>query len=359
MTHTNELVKMWLKYSMMLAGAFAGLIFIGEIIALYFFQIFNQLEMEFKLTFIYKLVLPTLFNLTVLTISFILLKIKKLSIMQKGVIPVLAISAISFGFIFFHNTVPISILALILPTLLAVLYAQPDNLKKMPFICTTVNLVTALILFYLNYDAGYEYAINLFVAVIFLIGLILTAYLMAFLALKKNEMLAVSTRERDYYHQKAVLDGLTGSYNHAAYIDTITENFNKYKNIALAVIDIDNFKKINDTYGHSSGNVVLKNLSKNLNKLNSEEIFVARYGGEEFVILFFNQNINQIHKTIDKIRTKLATTKFKQLDNNVVTFSCGIATKDNNSSPEKLFDAADKALYEAKTTGKNKIVISD
>ena len=164
-------------------------------------------------------------------------------------------------------------------------------------------------------------------------------------------------KERNYYRNKATKDELTNTYNYYSYKEKINNSFNKYDNIVLAIIDIDNFKIINDTYGHCSGNVVLKRLGNVLNKINNKDTYVARYGGEEFVVLFFNENINNSYKIINELRIEFSNIKFEELDNNV-TFSCGIAKQTKDLTPITLFEKADKALYEAKRSGKNRITVN-
>ena len=344
---------------MFLSLTFAILILLGEIMSLVYLYKFSLLNMELNKYIIIKIVVPSIINFVVLILGYFLVKMKKLPIVQKGIIPLCVITIISINFIIFHHQSPICILALILPILLSVLYSDSELTKKTALICCLISILTAAILFYFNHSLGYNYILNLFIALEFLIGLTITSFLMASLEVKKNELLITSVKQRDYYYDKSIIDGLTKSYNHNSYIETINANIDKYDDLILAIIDIDNFKSVNDTYGHSSGNIVLKSLAKILNKINSDEIYVSRYGGEEFVILFFNGSVDQAYKTIDKLRNKFSNIGFTELNNNNVTFSCGLAKKDKNSTPKSLFDKADEALYKAKNTGKNTIVISD
>ena len=125
----------------------------------------------------------------------------------------------------------------------------------------------------------------------------------------------------------------------------------------IVMCDIDNFKIVNDTYGHSKGDLVLKELGniikKNINSDKSKNNFAGRYGGEEFLIIFDSNDVNLIKKNIDKLN--------KQFNNlNIVpslSFSAGISIFNKEKHIQKAIEEADFALYSAKKTGKNKCVI--
>lgn len=133
--------------------------------------------------------------------------------------------------------------------------------------------------------------------------------------------------------------------------------------LSLIALDIDKFKKINDTYGHSAGDDVIIGLARILeNSVRSSDV-VSRFGGEEFVVLLQNIDLQGAQKIALKIKdliesTKIETSKNKKID---FTASFGVAQFDeiiDRNSVEHLIQRADKVLYEAKKTGRNKIVLS-
>jgi diguanylate cyclase (GGDEF)-like protein len=123
----------------------------------------------------------------------------------------------------------------------------------------------------------------------------------------------------------------------------------------LAIIDIDNFKKVNDTYGHWAGDIVLKSVSRCIKELLTPNEFVARYGGEEFTVIFTEKTVGEAYQMLDNIRLEIAQTKHPELDHQSVTVSIGLESYVEGEGRENLFKRADHSLYTSKKTGKNKI----
>jgi Amt family ammonium transporter len=152
---------------------------------------------------------------------------------------------------------------------------------------------------------------------------------------------------------KAYHDNLTKILNRNGLLKKLMEKNNKY---TLAIIDIDKFKLINDTYGHDVGDYVLKDLAALISsKIRSTDIF-ARWGGEEFVLILDTADLLQAQNIADNIRKEVEIFKFKTV--NKVTISIGISEfKNKNDTFEDIFKKADQALYQAKSTGRNKVYV--
>jgi diguanylate cyclase len=155
-----------------------------------------------------------------------------------------------------------------------------------------------------------------------------------------------------------MIDALTGIPNRAAFDDRIRHEFMRWQreNTAISVLawDIDRFKEINDAYGHSAGDKVLRVVAQHLAQHVRGTDFVARYGGEEFVMILCGTDAMQATVTADKIRTGIENMGFHFHDKPVVvTASCGITTFRGDDTPETIFDRADRALYRAKDSGRN------
>ena len=155
-----------------------------------------------------------------------------------------------------------------------------------------------------------------------------------------------------------MIDALTGIPNRAAYDDRIRHEFTRWQreNAAVSVLawDIDRFKEINDAYGHSAGDKVLRVIAQHLAQHVRGTDFVARYGGEEFVMILIGTDAAQAAVTADKIRTGIENMGFHFHNKPVtVTASCGISTFRGDDTPESIFDRADRALYRAKDGGRN------
>jgi diguanylate cyclase (GGDEF)-like protein len=153
-------------------------------------------------------------------------------------------------------------------------------------------------------------------------------------------------------------DKLTQVANRLA-LSTYYSDLNDKENYILSIFDIDDFKKLNDTYGHLCGDYVLKEIARIAKEsIDSELDFISRWGGEEFVVLIkIDGNIEDIYKKIDIIRQKINDFKFKY-ENNVLhaTITIGIASFDNDKSLDLWISRADEKLYDGKNSGKNKIV---
>ena len=124
-------------------------------------------------------------------------------------------------------------------------------------------------------------------------------------------------------------------------------------------MDIDNFKSINDTYGHDNGDKVILAIAKYIRLINNDKhIFVARYGGEEFAFIFMNTPRHKVVEKLQEIRQMISEYKFDFDNEKSITMSCGLfECRTLTYSVEDVFNNADKALYYAKEHGKNQLVV--
>ena len=161
-----------------------------------------------------------------------------------------------------------------------------------------------------------------------------------------------------------VRDSLTGLFNHTAIQDQLVLEVARAKrqgtSLAFAMVDIDHFKLVNDTYGHPAGDRVIKSLSRLLKQRLRETDVVGRYGGEEFAVILNNANGMAAVEVLDTIRKDFSQLHhFADGKEFSVTFSCGIADVFYFNDSTKLGDAADKALYKAKHFGRDQVALAD
>ncbi len=168
------------------------------------------------------------------------------------------------------------------------------------------------------------------------------------------------------------IDGLTGAYNRMFFDqslkdlveDILEENKSSSKiNLGIAIIDIDDFKRINDIYGHIVGDSVLKKVVEIMKESTSSKDLVCRYGGEEFAILFLKSSRRRVLKAIRDIRVGIEDCEFDFNDKSIrghVTVSIGLAGFEDfyTNDPLTILNLADQRLYQAKNRGKNKVVSS-
>lgn len=128
------------------------------------------------------------------------------------------------------------------------------------------------------------------------------------------------------------------------------------RDFSLVFIDIDNFKSINDTYGHSAGDTVLKGVARRLRRAVRASDIVGRYGGEEIIIGLLGANSRDTKRIAENLRSKIEQQPFRHDDIEMkVTASFGAASLNKKMDTNQLIDAADQALYRAKEAGRNRV----
>lgn len=133
--------------------------------------------------------------------------------------------------------------------------------------------------------------------------------------------------------------------------------------LSLAFLDIDHFKRLNDSLGHESGDVIIKAIGDTIQRMAGEQAIACRYGGEEYIVIFPDAEREQVFLIIERIRAEIAAQKsFSDGKNKVnaqLTISGGISAFPIDAQDDnELLRKADQALYKAKTTGRNKIVLA-
>jgi len=159
----------------------------------------------------------------------------------------------------------------------------------------------------------------------------------------------------------SVVDGLTGVYRRGVFDEKLAEEISRSKTfktrLALMILDIDHFKRINDTYGHQAGDQVLKKIAKVLKDSVYETDFIARYGGEEFAVIMPRAQKEGTLRKAEHIRKLIENEVFDVgVEKIRITISAGIAHyPDNATTLKDLISNADSALYKAKESGRNRI----
>jgi diguanylate cyclase (GGDEF)-like protein len=156
------------------------------------------------------------------------------------------------------------------------------------------------------------------------------------------------------------IDSLTGLLNRRRFLQVAEQLFAQTKpgdQLSLLMIDVDNFKQINDNYGHACGDTVLKNLAKIISKQVRQGAIFARFGGEEFIILLPQVPLEQACETAERLRAAIENFSWQLPDNKTVSISIGLASYDGNQfeNLDQLIKKADDLLYKAKQTGRNKV----
>ena len=186
-------------------------------------------------------------------------------------------------------------------------------------------------------------------------------------AMQRAQRLAMDLKvANEKLRDAAVRDSLTGLYNHRFFQEVLEREVNRAvrheRPIALMMVDIDNFKKVNDQYGHPTGDQVLKAIAQAIVKDTRRSDVVARYGGEEFVVILPESSITGALRKGETYRKATETTEIKIDSLSLkITVSIGVAAIDHHDivSKDQLIEAADRALYRSKHEGRNRVTAWD
>jgi diguanylate cyclase (GGDEF)-like protein len=171
-------------------------------------------------------------------------------------------------------------------------------------------------------------------------------------------------KQAENIEQEANRDHLTGTSNRKHIEEILATEFavskRRQRPLSLAFIDIDNFKPINDTFGHQSGDLVLQNIAQFFATNIRQQDSLARYGGDEFLLLLHNTNEENAYALLKRLMASLQSSPGIEVNEQLirVTISIGMASfspGDNLSGPEQLIERADKALYQSKKAGRDTI----
>ena len=178
-----------------------------------------------------------------------------------------------------------------------------------------------------------------------------------------NRMIGRIHESEEVLADLAHRDGLTKLPNRRAFDDALSEMFARMDRLgetgSLLMIDIDHFKQINDTHGHSAGDEVLRAVARKITSDLRMVDHVFRVGGEEFAAILAGANVASAQTTAERLRHDIATVRVAVKSAEIsVTVSIGVATAGGGSVPSVLVEAADVALYRAKREGRNRVVIS-
>ena len=243
------------------------------------------------------------------------------------------------------------IFSILLALLIVSVVSRINSVPITSMISLSMYLVYLLIAYY---AIKYE---NLWLEIIYPLIFAITAFTATYI-------IKYIIKSRDFEHQYilATTDGLTDLYNHRYFQEQIrmqVENSKRYETeFSLIIIDIDFFKNFNDKFGHQSGDAVLRQVAQTLKRNVRATDIVCRYGGEEMSIILPNTSKEVAYSTAEKICERVAEKKFKLSNGKEarVTISLGVSTfpYDGDNAPD-LIEIADKRLYEAKNSGRNRV----
>lgn len=184
--------------------------------------------------------------------------------------------------------------------------------------------------------------------------------------LRLRELYQAVQEQNRQLQEMANRDGLTGLYNHRYFHEQLAQDFLRarryHEDLSCVLLDIDYFKKFNDTYGHQTGDVVLRTLAEVIERSIRDSDLAARYGGEEFALVLYHTDKSAAYEVAERLRQMVESHEVQDNDNLLhVTISAGIATfpHERVHDSKELIEYADQALYKAKENGRNRVETFD
>ena len=273
------------------------------------------------------------------------------------IIMVLALVLVEFPFLFYVYGSSMGVYLVLGIIAVAVYFPRPYHI---PALVVTILLDMAVILFSYIYPSTIETLsevsrVQTMICSYFIVAVAAATMLCDFIsqyALQNQKIVAIS-QELEYTANR---DALTGIYNRRYLIGTIQDWMSKEHNHFFAVlIDVDDFKKLNDNYGHLYGDEILVEIARLMKEQMKDKGIVARYGGEEFMLLFECADRQTVLETMGQIRMGIAeySMKTKQIR---VTFSGGMEEYWTDAKIDMILRTVDQKLYQAKNNGKDQII---
>jgi diguanylate cyclase (GGDEF)-like protein len=307
------------------------------------------------------IILPGIGLFALVVLVDLLIRSRRFSLFVKENLSLSLIIVISFYLCLTHEIAKVLLGSFILPIFASTIFSNVKLTRRMFTMSSVAVLITGVV----HYFAGKldsAMIMQIFVACFMFI----CAYLLSKILIRygRDNLVTLTNynNEQQYMQEQLKLDPFTGLYNRKTFDDYLPKVLEECKNenmsLSLAVIDVDNFKSVNDLNGHPMGDRVLRYLSQILEKVQDRNIHAFRMGGDEFSVLFKGIDADQSFRVCEALRTQMESCPLRDTDKKRVTFSCGIVCMNpKNVDPDMFTKAADSALYAAKNSGRNRIVI--
>jgi diguanylate cyclase (GGDEF)-like protein len=361
-TKPNLSFDLWREKIIRVFYIIVALIFMVEVLVFVAFRNHGLLDVGFTpYQYIMEyIVLPTSIGLILVSackwINSISIKTK---IKNYSVLVTLSLLAAEIAFI--HDDVGAILTIFVAPVFLSVLFGQ----KRLTGVITVFNgllLICATIRSALSSDSIYFY-LNAAVAYSMLISAYLISKVLIEYNKANNDYIYTSYKTQVSLNEQAKNDSLTGLYNQKTFQSllkgTMTQARNLRSPMSLAIIDLDGFKEINDTFGHLEGDQVLLQFTSLIKQqCNDGDAFISRYGGDEFAVIFPRASKELAYLRLEALRQRCSQVPRHLVRSGEISFSAGISHyMEGDMNETLLFHQADSALYQAKENGKNQTVV--
>lgn len=349
--------KKWRKPLYFIALFFTVVCLALELMVFFIPSLRNQMDCSDSTFAVRYIIIPTGCNILALFVSGLLLVSNKLTQRGRNVVICSLLLAICVVIENVHGHYPVVLCLPCLAIFISTIFAN----TRTTYMMTVVSLLSTFSSFLITKHVfGDEYITlaNYVVAC----AIIIISYFCSTLLIRYifTQLVTVSegVKNEKSLLNKMRLDALTGLCNRGAMDSIIKElisNYNPECPLYILMIDIDNFKRVNDTYGHQNGDVVLKTLSQLILDMGRKDIIPCRYGGEEIVIIFKNQTPDEAYSKGLALLGSFGDVVYDFDKDKRITFSGGFAQYVPGMTPDDWIHSADDKLYFAKNNGKNQI----
>ena len=328
------------------------LIFVGVIVG-FFSLIFNGFEINPAIDILVGLLLPLGLNYLIWRIADHVNSKDKYSDKTKNYVCIFMFCTIGGIISIFYSHYVVLWCVPMLLAMFSSIFCDRDLLGRSVIYCFILTVI-AMLSSILKYPEENSYYIQNEIVVLgidFLIAVI--AFRMVKYTTEMVEKIGNSSRQLE-------TDALTGLHSRPYIYEkaqAIVYTAKKENPISVAILDLDHFKHVNDTYGHENGDIVLKTFGRLISKYLNDQITAGRFGGEEFLLLFDNISSEKAYECLDNMRKEFSEIGY-EFSNENVTFSSGLVTITSPLPFKQLFTLADNALYRSKENGRNRITVN-
>ncbi len=356
--NNEELIKEYRKQLLMVHAGTVAIVSVAEIAAYFIFVHMGLHSLSLRSHYLWlNVVFPIILNFLAHMAARWLCKSESVNHNLKNYSIIYAMIATSFVVSLIHRDYIVTGCSYVFPIILSALYNDKVILKQSLWSSLILVSVSVATLF-----AERKIDVTMLINIIVVYGLIAVSYLCGILSINFSErnfsLIEKQAMENDRLEEEIDLDQMTGLFNHEAFyerlVPAIENSENGTKDLSLVMIDIDDFKNINDTYGHDEGDDVLKALAGILKGVCDENDYACRFGGEEFALILCGKSLEKAEEIVRSAMKNFYEYRFEFTDKSL-TFSSGIAKYQADETIETFFDRADDNLYTSKKTGKNKI----
>ena len=333
-------------------------VFIVEIVMFFLLRSHDLIFQPIPVYLTRFLILPTIVNITLLTIGFIGIERYKDNPHLLNYVPIVLMTLLCIVVSCTHYVFAVTLAVYTIPVFVTIIFSD----RKMTRFITFIGVVGIAVRSLVNVLLSTSEDSYLIPESIVALSILLTAHKFSQILIdyqkEKNDALAEGYQEQLRMKELLNYDQKTGIYGSTAFSNSLSRTIDRgsLDNLALAFLDIDDFKYVNDTYGHTAGDEVLMCLAAMIKEICGRDQLPGRFGGDEFAILFTEGNLEFYYSLLEQIQKKFQQQTYG-FSKQKITVSIGLAMLRQGWDAEKILQKADEAMYQSKENGKNQITV--